>query len=53
MQLLGALKILALRKLPFLGVSDYFLRKCSLIVGDDQFWGISAHLLGVNDHYLG
>ena len=36
-----------------LGVGDYFLGKCSLIVGDDQFWGISAHFLGVNDHYLG
>ena len=34
------------RKLPFLGVSDYFLGKCSLIVGDDQFWGISAHFFG-------
>ena len=41
------------RKWPFLGVNDYFLGKCSLIVGDDQFWGISAHFLGVNDHYLG
>ena len=35
-----------MRKLPFLGVSDYFLGKCSLIVGDDQFWGRSAHFLG-------
>ena len=33
-------------KWPFLGVNDNFLGKCSLIVGDDQFWGISAHLLG-------
>ena len=22
-------------------------------LGDDQFWGISAHILGVNYHYLG
>ena len=35
-----------MRKWPFLGVNDYFLRKCSLIVGDDKFWGISAHFLG-------
>ena len=41
------------RKLPFLGVNDYFLGKCSLIVGCDQFWGISNHFLGVNDNYLG
>ena len=34
------------RKLPFLGVSDYFLGRCSLIVGDDQFLGRSAHFLG-------
>ena len=27
-------------------MNDYFLGKCSLIVGDDQFWGISAHFLG-------
>jgi len=41
------------QKLPFLGVNDYFLGKCSLIVGDDPFWGISDHFLGVNYHYLG
>ena len=32
-------------------MNDYFLGKCSLIVGDDPFWGISAHFWGVNDHY--
>ena len=32
------------RKLPFFGVNDYFLGKCSLIVGDDQFWGIRRSL---------
>ena len=42
-----------MRKWPFLGVNDYFLGKCSLIVGDDQFWGISTPFWGVNDHYLG
>ena len=39
------------RKLPFLGVNDYFLGKCSLIVGEDKFWVKSAHFLGVNYHY--
>ena len=34
-------------------MNDYFLGKCSLIVCDDQFWGISTPFLGVNDHYLG
>ena len=29
-----------------MGVNDYFLGKCSLIVGVDQFWGGSAHFLG-------
>ena len=38
--------ILALWWIWDLGVHDYFLGKCSLIVGDDQFWGISAHFLG-------
>ena len=28
-------------------MSDYFLGKCSLIVGDDQFSGISTHFWGV------
>ena len=36
--------------LPFLGVNDYFLGKCSLIVSDDKFLGISADFMGVNDH---
>ena len=35
-----------MRKWLFLGVNDYFLDKCSLIVSDDQFWGRSAHFLG-------
>ena len=34
------------RKLTFWGVNDYFWGKCSLIVGDDLFWEISAPFLG-------
>ena len=42
-----ALKITPkVRKLPFLEMNDYFLGKCSLITGDDPFWGISARFLG-------
>ena len=38
---LSALKILALPR-----VNDYFLGKCSLVIGEDQFLGRSAHFLG-------
>ena len=29
-----------------IGLNDYFLGKCSLIVGEDQFLGRSAHFFG-------
>ena len=35
------------------GSENDFLGKFSLIVGDGQFWGISAYFFGVNERVFG